>query len=67
MSKLSSFKKHMSERHVWIADETQRQKILLSKKLLEERAAKDEENLMENTRRLAEELVAKDICSPKEL
>lgn len=68
MSTLHSFKRHLSRKHVWLAEETQRQKIALAKKFVEERAGKDVEfakdilkvigvNLPDEIRKVAEDTV----------
>lgn len=43
MGNLRSVKRNLSKRHVWLAEETQRQKIELAKKFVEERCKKDAE------------------------
>jgi hypothetical protein len=43
MGNLRSTKRKLSERHVWLAQETERQKILLARKMVEERCKKDAE------------------------
>ena len=43
MGNSRSAKRNLSARHVWIAQETQKQKIALAKKMVEERCKKDAE------------------------